>query len=186
VPRVWFIRVLPGMWLYWGETTSILPALFHKKKLDKGVTLILDWNSLWVCSSSSIVVVVIVVVVAAAASKDIFIIRRVTIIITFKILEKFLWHYPHRSFIPQASNTFRSFFLESKLQILVFMVTSLPLCPFWPTVKYVPWFPWLHHLKMASDVTWKPKNAKRSQPIVEQGWMVQVMHPPHKVESQRF
>jgi hypothetical protein len=33
------------------------------------------------------------------------------------------------------------------------MVTSLPLCPFYPTEKYMHWFPWLHQIKMVCVVT---------------------------------
>jgi hypothetical protein len=40
---------------------------------------------------------------------------------------------------------FKSFLLDSILQAMVSMVTSLPLCHFCSTVYYKPWFPWLHH-----------------------------------------
>jgi hypothetical protein len=56
--------------------------------------------------------------------------------------------YLHRYFIPQASNAFRSFFLDSKLQALGSMVTSLLLCRFCPTRKCMFWFPWLHQLNI--------------------------------------
>jgi hypothetical protein len=45
--------------------------------------------------------------------------------------------YPHRPFIPQASNIFGSFLLDSKLQAQVSMVTSLPLRRVFPKVKYM-------------------------------------------------
>jgi hypothetical protein len=48
----------------------------------------------------------------------------------------------HRSFIPKASNAFRLFLPTSTLA-LVAMVTSLPLCHFFPTVNYRPWLPQL-------------------------------------------
>jgi hypothetical protein len=37
-----------------------------------------------------------------------------------------------------------------------------------------------------SNVTMETINAKYSWPIVEQGWMVQVMHPPNKFEPRPF
>jgi hypothetical protein len=62
----------------------------------------------------------------------------------------------HRSFIPKASNAFRSFLIYSKLLALVFMVTSLPLyrvCPQQNKTKKMPFFPRLHQLKMVCNVT---------------------------------
>jgi hypothetical protein len=72
-----------------------------------------------------------------------------------------------RSFIPQASNAFRSFLFYNKIQAMVFMVI-LPLRSFYPTVKFRPWFPWLQQLKVVGDITMET-TAKQSQPTVNQG-----------------
>jgi hypothetical protein len=76
--------------------------------------------------------------------------------------------YP-KIFIPEDSNSFRSFMPYRKLLPLVSMV-SLPLYHFCPTVNYMPWLRQLHQLKMVCDVTTttQQRYIKKSKPNVEQ------------------
>jgi hypothetical protein len=41
----------------------------------------------------------------------------------------------------------------------------------------MPWFKWLHQLKMVCDIAWEPNNAQQSEHTVEQS-------VPHKFELQ--
>jgi hypothetical protein len=76
------------------------------------------------------------------------------------------------------SDAFNLFYLPS-IDPLYFK-PALSSWTFCSTVSYMPWFPRLHHQTSNQQCPVWPNNAKQSKSIVEQGWMVQVLHPPQK------